>query len=70
MKNSSFKVGKYYRHRGGAFMHIIGAAETTGYGWALVAEELDGRLRPVGQDVGCTVNWTETTEADWERHFS
>jgi hypothetical protein len=32
------------------------------YGWALIAEEPDGRLYPVGSDVANADNWRETTE--------
>jgi len=65
-----FEIGKYYKHSGGGVMHIIGAAQTTLYGWCLVAEEhASANLKPVGCNETATQNWAETTEKHWMSGF-
>ena len=60
-----FEIGKYYRHTGGGAIHVITAAKTYIYGWALIAEEPNGRLKPVGSGVEHAVNWEEIKEGEW-----
>ena len=67
---SHFEIGKYYKHPNGDVMHIIGAVQTTLYGWSLLAEKHGSdNLNPVGQGTGDADNWTETTEEHWLSGF-
>jgi hypothetical protein len=68
-----FEVGKYYKHTGGGYLHILCEAETTMWMDPLIAESAghgDGRLVPVGKDEAAAVNWTETTKDEWMTNFS
>jgi hypothetical protein len=66
-----FEVGKFYEHSSGGMMHIVGGLQTTIYGGCLVAEEFDSaNLKPIGQDEGAAINWTETTKEKWMQNFS
>lgn len=66
-----FEVGKVYRHSSGGLMRIIGGLQTTMYGGCLIAESSnESNLRPVGQDEGATVGWTEVSMDRWKVCFS
>ena len=68
---SQFKVGGFYKHKTAGLMHIVGAVPTTLYGWTLVAETTQSAiLKTIGQGLGYTVGWAETTEEDWMTYFS
>lgn len=65
-----FEIGKFYKHSGGRCMHIVGEANTTVYGWCLVAEEIGyDNLLPIGRREGYTVNWVEIDQKEWLKHF-
>jgi hypothetical protein len=66
-----FQVGKYYKHNGGEYMHVLCALRTAIYGSTMIAEFNDGSFRPVGDDEANTVNWTELEYVDeWEDLFT
>ena len=67
------KIGKYYKHTGGGYLHIIGRLDTTMWGSnALIAESAGHGcdLRAVAGDAGSAINWQETTKKDWMTNFS
>jgi len=58
-----FELGKYYVHSTGLCIHIIGALESTIYGWTFISERPGvGSFQPVGSDADAAVNWEETTK--------
>lgn len=68
-----FEIGKYYKHTGGGFLHILGRLDTTIWGKnSLIAESSgnDYGLQAVGGDVDSAVNWSETTKEEWRSNFS
>lgn len=68
-----FEIGKYYKHSGGGYLHILGEIKTTMWFDCFVAEEAghgNSELKPVGKDETSAQNWSETTEADWKTNFS
>lgn len=67
-----FEIGKYYKHSGGGFLHILCEAKTTMWVDALVAETSghDHGIAPVGKDECSAQNWEETTEVEWMKNFS
>lgn len=68
-----FEVGKFYKHSGSGFVHIVGRANTTMWGDCLVAETAghgNSELMPVGDDEVAAQNWSEATREEWESHFS
>lgn len=67
-----FEIGKFYKHNGGSYLHILGRVKTTLWDDCLVAEEAgrgENALVPVGEDEGAAENWTETTYDDWMTNF-
>jgi len=72
-RTQAFEIGKYYMHSScGTVMHIIGALNTTLYGWCFIAEEHGGgRFKPLGfKDDSYSQNWKETTKSHWLTGFS
>lgn len=68
-----FEAGKFYKHNGGGYLHILGPMKTTMWGDTLVAEEAGhggSGLCAVGSDPGAAINWTETTYNDWMSNFT
>jgi hypothetical protein len=72
--SKAFEIGKYYKHAGGGYLHILGVIRTTMWGICFVAEEggcgCGHILKPVGMDSSCSQNWTETTQEDWASLFN
>ena len=64
-----FEIGKAYRHSDGGEMFIVGRVETTIWGNCLIAEEAEGRLKPVGSDRADAVNWHEIPMSEWMKNF-
>ena len=67
-----FEIGKYYKHTGGGYLHILCKANTTMWLDTLVAEEAGYGcgLKPVASDPESRINWIETTKEDWMTNFS
>lgn len=57
-----FEIGKTYIHNSGKIMKIIGEATTTFYGDALIGENSDGTLTPVGRLEENAIGWQETKD--------
>ena len=57
-----FEIGKTYKHNTGKIMKIIGELPTTFYGDALIGENSDGTLTPVGKSEENAINWHETKD--------
>ena len=57
-----FEIGKTYKHNSGKIMKIIGEVTTTFYGDALIGENLDGTLTPVGRLEENAIGWHETKD--------
>lgn len=70
----TFELGKYYKHPTGSMLHVITAAETTLYGWTLIAEQTGVNayetFLAVGADESSVVNYTEISEEEWKKAFS
>lgn len=64
-----FEVGKYYEHKGGLKLSIVGEIDTTAYGRCLVGEESDGSLRPVGSAPENAWGCREISKEEWEALF-
>ena len=54
-----FENGKSYEHSTGKHMRIIGELETYAYGLALIGEDDEGNLFPVGKKEENTIGWKE-----------
>jgi len=66
-----FKVGKYYEHRNGRVIRIVGATKTPSHGWALIFDEHAAQdLQIISQEVANMANWRETTKEHWLSGFS
>lgn len=63
----AFKLGKCYMHSSGSMLKIVGLVDTTTYGICLVAEEVNGNLKPVGMDNDASQYWSEVTEDMWKK---
>ena len=66
-----FKIGKCYEHTTGKQIKIVGVAQTTLSGMALVAESSDSiELRSVGgESDDYAVNYKEISEEKWMKNF-
>ena len=67
------EAGKYYKHSGGGFLHVLGRLDTTMWGKNALIAERSGHsydLIAVGDDVDSAVNWSETTKEEWSSNFS
>lgn len=55
-----FEVGKCYEHTNGLKIKIVAEAKDTHpYGEYFIAEDIHGRLFPMGKDETATLNWME-----------
>lgn len=67
------EIGKYYKHSGGGFLHVLGRLDTTMWGKNSLIAESAGHgtdLIAVGDDVDSAVNWYETSKEEWLSNFS
>ena len=72
LAQKEFEVGKYYKHAGGGFLHILGVVKPTMWNVCFVAEEAGhgcNQLKPVGMDKDASVNWSECPKEEWENLF-
>lgn len=69
-----FEVGRFYSHKAGRQIAVVGEAETFKWGKMLVIEEAD----KTGHSISCAEigqeandkNWIEIGREEWLRNFS
>jgi hypothetical protein len=66
-----FEIGKFYKHRTGMMLSIVGRLNTTMFGDTLIAETDDNvNFQAVGSTEAYAENYREISEEEWMKNFN